>query len=61
MAKKNRNNPYYKHTPTVSVRRIIHHILSFVLTMLILFMAGSLSTITGFLNDTGIRKAVENQ
>ena len=61
MARKNRNNPYYKHVPTVSVRRIIHHILAFVLTILFILMAGSLSAVTGYLNDTGIRKAVESQ
>ena len=61
MARKNRNNPYYKYVPTVSIRRIIHHILSFVLTLLVFMMAASLSTVTGFLNDSGVKKAVENQ
>ena len=61
MAKKIKNNPYYKHMPTISVRRIVHHILAFVLTMLIFLMAGSMSTITGFLNNSALKKAVENQ
>ena len=61
MARKNRNNPYYKYMPTISVRRIIHHITSFVLSVLIFLMAGSLSTVTGFLNDSAIKNAVENQ
>ena len=61
MAKKYKNNPYYKHMPTISVRRIIHHVLSFVLAILIFLMAGSLSTMTGFLNDSALKNAVESQ
>ena len=61
MAKKRRNNTYYKYVPTISIRRIIHHILSFVLTILIFLMAVSASTVTGFLNDSAIKQAVENQ
>ncbi|MBQ6381574.1 MAG: hypothetical protein IJJ41_08280 [Clostridia bacterium] len=61
MAKKNRNNPYYKYMPTISVRRIIHHIAAFVLTLLIFIMAASISTITGYLSNSALKKAVENQ
>ena len=61
MAKKTRNNPYYKHMPTISVRRIVHHILAFVLTLLIFLMAASLSTITGFLNNNALKNAVGSQ
>ncbi|MBQ3432578.1 MAG: hypothetical protein IJG23_07325 [Clostridia bacterium] len=61
MAKKYKNNPYYKHMPTISVRRIIHHVLSFVLAVLIFLMAGSLSTMTGYLNDSTLKKTVESQ
>lgn len=61
MARKNKNNPYYKYVPTISVRRIIHHICAFVLTMLIFLMAGSLSAVTGFLNNSAIKHSVESQ
>lgn len=61
MARKNRNNPYYKYVPTVSIRRIIHHVLAFVMTILVFMMATALSTVTGFLNDSGVKKALENQ
>lgn len=47
--------------PTISVRRIIHHICAFVLTILIFLMAASVSTIAGFLNTSAVKKAVANQ
>ncbi|MBR2590681.1 MAG: hypothetical protein IKE65_07140 [Clostridia bacterium] len=61
MAKRKANNPYYKHMPTISVRRIIHHVCAFILTLLVFMMAGSLSTITGFLNESALKSAIENQ
>ena len=61
MAKRKANNPYYKHMPTISARRIIHHICDFVLTLLIFLMAGSLSAVIGFLNESALRSAIENQ
>ena len=61
MARRIKDNPYYKYVPAISIRRVIHHVLSLVLTILVLVMAASMSTVTGYLNDTGIRKALENQ
>ena len=58
MAKKKRNNPYYKYMPTISVRRIIHHICAFILTILIFLMAASVSTITGYLNTSAVKNAL---
>ena len=61
MARRIKDNPYYKYVPVISIRRVVHHLLSLVLTILVFSMAASLATVTGYLNDTGIRKAVENQ
>lgn len=59
MARKNRNNPYYKYMPTISARRIIHHVMAFVMTILVFLMATAFSALTGFLSNSALKDAVE--